>query len=123
MALLYLLFRWSTLRSSLQSAAVAAVVARPRGTTAWGLSSARRGPPTRRSPPNPNPNSYNHKPYTAPLQARLADALLVLTGSVASEEVLEARLLELLLHEMSRYPGVVVLCCSSYDAYDAVYAM
>ena len=53
-------------------------------------------------------------------EARLADALLVLTGSVASDEVLEARLLELLLHEMSRYPGVVVLCCSSYDAYDAV---
>ena len=78
----------------------------------------------------------------------------MLTGSVASEEVLEARLLapdptptptpnldldlnpspspplplqarllELLLHEMSRYPGVVVLCCSSYDAYDAVYAI
>ena len=53
-------------------------------------------------------------------EARLADALLVLTGSVASDEVLEARLLELLLHEMSRYPGVVILCCSSYDAYDAV---
>ena len=44
----------------------------------------------------------------------------MLTGSVASDEVLEARLLELLLHEMSRYPGVVILCCSSYDAYDAV---
>ena len=29
-------------------------------------------------------------------------------------------MLELLLHEMSRYPGVVILCCSSYDAYDAV---
>ena len=29
-------------------------------------------------------------------------------------------MLELLLHEMARYPGVVVLCASSYERYEAV---
>ena len=30
------------------------------------------------------------------------------------------RLLELLLHEVSRYPGVVLLCCASHESYDTV---
>lgn len=58
-------------------------------------------------------------------EARLADAVLVITGVDGEGGGLqggsaEPKLLELLLHETARYPGVVLLCCSSYDKYDAV---
>ena len=61
-------------------------------------------------------------------EARLADALLVIMGIEGGGGGGGgeggggggAKLLELLLHEMARYPGVVVLCASSYDRYDAV---
>ena len=75
--------------------------------------------------PNPDPLSIHPSIY---LTLSLALRLLILLSLplplplplTPNPYLGQARLLELLLHEMSRYPGVVVLCCSSYDAYDAV---
>ena len=54
-------------------------------------------------------------------QARLADALLLISGLDARAEGAghdEERALSLLLSEMERYPGIVVLCCEAHASFE-----
>ena len=55
-------------------------------------------------------------------EGRLADALLLITGMDPSANGTGAdeRALQLLLHEMERYPGVVLLCVDAAEPLDAV---